>query len=191
MNTVGEGQGRALLLALGAVEECLPQLIAGEWLRYARERFDIPSARASRARHELDAIVSREYDRMRKQAQRQGAALPFTGQRLKFFAVKALEYACPFCVELFGVLNVGIVWDTEPSALMTDAFAMINIIVCCELCARGKGSLTASQWLDVLQAFRSADEAAQRRAREAMAAGREVVDGRRASRYFQEGGPRG
>lgn len=45
----------------------------------------------------------------------------------------------------YGVDSLGIVWDVEPSAQMAQNFVIENVMVCCAMCAAGKGSLNGDE----------------------------------------------
>jgi hypothetical protein len=185
-----DGQARALLFAVKASEAALPQLTALCWIEYARERFKAGSDKQESAMLSVRTLVAASYLRLKGDAGRAGRVVQFTEPRLRLFAIKALEHVCPLCSECFGVDSFAVVWEDMPRAEHGHRCGLLNTVVCCSVCAQGKGELSADEWLDVMQALRSSDTARAGQAREAIAGDGGCPEGSDGKRYFPLGAGR-
>lgn len=174
-----------------ADDDVIGQLERYAWLEYARPRFVVGGKQEREARAAFIVRVERMHDALRIPARRAGAKLDFSILRLRYCAVRAIEGACPYCVELLGLENFGAVYDKPPGRTGSANYGRANVVLCCETCARAKGTLSGSEWLNVLEALRAAEASAAREVVEALIAGREGGDRRRAARYFRGPAVRG
>lgn len=148
------------------------------WDRYAAPRFPA-LATEQKARLEFIERLHDVYHALDSKARRCGQKLDFTEVKLRHIALQALEVPCVFCFELFGYANLGATWSVPAAREMSPGFKQQNVVICCETCAIGKGSLCAGAWLDIVQVLKVEEPKAAREMLEALVAGRKAVDRRK------------
>jgi hypothetical protein len=163
-----------------------------EWRMYCAPRFAMGSAAERAAHRQLQEATNAAWHAMYDAARRRGVPLDFTAIGLRLLTLRSLAGSCTYCVELLSLDAIGYTWATPPERLPSACWREANLVICCASCASAKGSLSSSEWLDVMAALRAAEPVAARAARAALGLGRiqlAKLSGR--ERYSPTAGARG
>ena len=143
------------------------------WRGHAGVRFTLGSDR-ERAMHSLlKTRVQAHFHRLQNQAAHSRVGMDFCWARLTILVISAMNWACEYCGELFGVEDFGVVENVPHSGrdAPSTVVRLANLRVSCARCAAAKGPLSGAEFLDLVAALRAADRNASAMALEALGLG--------------------